>query len=258
MSAPRKLQIKRYGWIPDLPDSRDRMFAAPAATLGTLPARVDLTNRCPPIYDQGPLGSCTANAIAGALQFDEMKQREADAFAPSRLFIYYNERVIEGTVEEDSGAMLRDGIKSVARQGAPHEAVWPYKVTKFRDKPSAAAYRDAAAHQALLYQRVPRMLDQMKGCLAEGYPFVFGFSVYESFESAAVARSGVVPLPSPRESLLGGHAVLAVGYDDAATRFVLRNSWGSGWGRAGYGTIPYDYLLDVNLSDDFWTVRLVA
>jgi C1A family cysteine protease len=253
----RKRKIKRYGWIPDLPDSRDRMFAAPSATLGALPPRVDLRAQCPPVYDQGALGSCTANAIAGALQFGEMKQAEADAFAPSRLFIYYNERVIEGTVDEDSGAMLRDGIKSVAKQGAPHEALWPYRITKFRDKPSAAAYKDAAHHQALLYQRVPRTRDQMKGCLADGYPFVFGFSVYESFESAAVARSGVVPLPSPRESLLGGHAVLAVGYDDATSRFVLRNSWGGGWGQAGYGTIPYDYLLDLNLSDDFWMVRLV-
>jgi C1A family cysteine protease len=251
------MKIKRYGWIPDLPDSRDRMFAAPPATLGALPASVDLRGQCPPVYDQGALGSCTANAIAGALQFDEMKQAEADAFAPSRLFIYYNERVIEGTVDEDSGAMLRDGIKSVSKQGAPHEALWPYKVTTFRDKPGAAAYKDAARHQALLYQRVPRTLDQMKGCLADGYPFVFGFSVYESFESAAVARSGVVPLPSPRESLLGGHAVLAVGYDDASARFVLRNSWGGAWGQAGYGTIPYEYLLNANLSDDFWTVRLV-
>lgn len=257
MPATRKRKIKRYGWIPDLPDSRDRMFAAPAATLGALPPRVDLRGQCPAVYDQGSLGSCTANAIAGALQFDEMKQAEADAFTPSRLFIYYNERVIEGTVEEDSGAMLRDGIKSVAKQGAPHETLWPYQVAKFRDKPSAAAYRDAARHQALLYQRVPRTLEQMQGCLADGYPFVFGFSVYESFETAAVARTGVVPMPAPRESLLGGHAVLAVGYDNATSRFVLRNSWGAGWGRSGYGTIPYDYLLDGGLSDDFWTVRLV-
>ena len=253
----RTRKIKRYGWIPDLPDSRDRMFAAPAATIGALPPRVDLRGRCPAVYDQGALGSCTANAIAGALQFDEMKQDPAGAFTPSRLFIYYSERVIEGTVDEDSGAMLRDGIKSVARQGAPHETLWPYRVARFRDKPTAAAYRDAAKHQALLYQRVPRTLEQMKGCLADGFPFVFGFSVYESFESAAVAKSGAVPMPSPREALLGGHAVLAVGYDDAASRFVLRNSWGRAWGQAGYGTMPYRYLLDANLSDDFWTVRLV-
>jgi len=251
------MKIKRYGWIPDLPDQRDRMFAAAPSTMGALPPRVDLRPSCPPVYDQGSLGSCTANAIAGALQFDEIKQQETDAFTPSRLFIYYNERVIEGTVDEDSGAMLRDGIKSVANQGAPHETLWPYRVSQFRTKPSAAAYRDAAGHQAVLYQRVPRTIDQFKGCLADGYPFVFGFSVYESFESAAVARSGVVPMPRPRESLLGGHAVLAVGYDDASGRFIVRNSWGPGWGQAGYCTMPYAYLLDGGLSDDFWTVRLV-
>jgi len=257
MSAPRKTKIKRYGWIPDLPDHRDRMFAAAPSTIGALPPRVDLRPSCPPVYDQGSLGSCTANAVAGALQFDEIKQQEADAFTPSRLFIYYNERVIEGTVDEDAGAMLRDGIKSVARQGAPHETLWPYLVSKFRTRPSAAAYKDAAGHQALLYQRVPRTIDQFKGCLADGYPFVFGFSVYESFESAAVARSGAVPMPRPREVLLGGHAVLAVGYDDASGRFLVRNSWGTGWGQAGYCTMPYAYLLDGGLSDDFWTVRLV-
>ena len=257
MPAPRRLKIKRYGWIPDLPDRRDRMFAAEPATLGALPPRVDLRAQCPPVYDQGALGSCTAHAIAGALQFDESKQQEADAFTPSRLFIYYNERVIEGTVDEDSGAMLRDGIKSVAKQGAPHERLWPYVIAKFRTKPVPPAYKDAAKHQALLYQRVPRSLEQIKGCLAGGYPFVFGFSVYESFESAAVARNGQVPMPGPRETLLGGHAVLAVGYDDAAARLWVRNSWGARWGQDGYFTMPYAYLLDEGLSDDFWTVRLV-
>jgi C1A family cysteine protease len=252
------MKIKRYGWIPDLPDQRDRLFAAPPATLGALPPRVDLREGCPAVYDQGALGSCTANAIAGALQFDEIKQRESDGFTPSRLFIYYNERVIEGTIDQDAGAMLRDGIKSVASQGAPHESLWPYLVSTFRSKPSAAAYKDAAGHRALLYQRVSRTLDQIRGCLAGGYPFVFGFSVYESFESAAVARTGVVPMPRPAETLLGGHAVLAVGYDDPTQRVLVRNSWGGGWGRAGYGTLPYAYLLDAGLSDDFWTVRLVA
>jgi C1A family cysteine protease len=257
MAAPRKLKIKRYGWIPDLPDQRDRMFAAPAPTLRALPPRVDLRSGCPPIYNQGALGSCTANAIAGALQFDQIKQGQADRFTPSRLFIYYNERVIEGTVDEDSGAMLRDGIKTVAKQGAPHEPLWPYVVAKFRSRPAAAAYKDAAKHQALLYQRLPRTIDQIRGCLADGYPFVFGFSVYESFESAAVARTGTVPMPAPREVLLGGHAVLAVGYDEPSQRIVARNSWGATWGDDGYFTMPYAYLLDGGLSDDFWTVRAV-
>ena len=249
---------KHYGWVPDLPDQRDKAFRAPLARLGPLPKNVDLRPQCPPVYDQGQLGSCTANAIAGALAFDQMKQKMTDIFPPSRLFIYYNERVMENTVDQDAGAMIRDGIKSVSKQGAPHEALWPYVISKFRTKPSAAAVTDGGKHAAVLYQRVDQDLAQMRGCLAAGYPFVFGFSVYESFEGDAVAKSGRVNMPKKAEKMIGGHAVLAVGYDHAAKRFIVRNSWGSGWAMDGYFTIPYAYLLDSNLSDDFWTVKLVA
>jgi C1A family cysteine protease len=249
--------VRWYGWVPDLPDHRDRIYQAPLAMLGPLPAKVDLRDQCPPVYNQGGLGSCTANAIAGALEFDQMKQRQADVFVPSRLFIYYNERVMEGNVDEDSGAMLRDGIKSVAKQGAPHERVWPYVISKFRRKPSAAAYKDARLHNAILYQRLHQDIQQLRGCLASGFPFTFGFSVYTSFESDAVARTGRVPMPAPKEKQLGGHAVLAVGYDHAKEHLIVRNSWGADWGMNGYFTMPYAYLLDENLSDDFWTIKLV-
>src|SRR4030095_2793109 len=117
-SPARIRKIKRYGWIPDIPDQRDFLYAAPPAFLRALPPKVDLRKKCPPVYDQGQLGSCTANAIAGAIEFDQMKEQLPQIFLPSRLFIYYNERVIEGTVDSDSGAMLRDGIKTVAKQGA--------------------------------------------------------------------------------------------------------------------------------------------
>jgi C1A family cysteine protease len=254
-AVPRSSQW--YGWVPDLPDQRDLVFRAPLAAIGPLPRQVDLRAACPPVYDQGQLGSCTANAIAAAVEFDQMKQGLADVFPPSRLFVYYNERVMEGTVDEDAGAMIRDGIKSVSKQGAPHEALWPYTIGKFRTKPSPPAFKDARKHPAVLYQRVSPDLPQLRGCLASGYPFVFGFSVYESFESPAVAKSGRVPMPKPKEKLLGGHAVLAVGYDHAKARFIVRNSWGPGWAQAGYFTMPYDYLLDGNLSDDFWTIKLV-
>ncbi len=254
---PGDRRIKRFGWIPDLPDLRDHVYAAPLAQIGPLPASVDLRPDCPPVYDQGQLGSCTANAIGAALEFDQMKQQQADVFTPSRLFIYYNERVMERTVDEDAGAMIRDGIKSVAKLGAPHEPLWPYVIAKFRKKPSAAAYKDAKKHQAVLYQRVVQTPEQLKGCLASGFPFVFGFSVYESFETQAVATSGHAPMPKPGERQLGGHAVMAVGYDDANGWFVVRNSWGTKWGMKGYFTLPFAYLLDDNLADDFWTIRLV-
>lgn len=247
-----------YGWVPDLPDHRDFLFAAPVETIAALPTSVDLRPNCPPVYDQGQLGSCTANAIGGALQFEQVKQG-LRSFIPSRLFIYYNERVIEGTVGTDSGAQIRDGVKSVGNIGACPETDWPYDIAQFAQKPpQVPAYRDAPLGKALLYHRVPQILGQMKGCLASGYPFVFGFTVYESFESNQVAQTGVAPMPAPGERVLGGHAVVAVGYEDKTQRFTARNSWGAGWGMNGYFTIPYAYLTDSNLADDFWTIRLVA
>jgi C1A family cysteine protease len=259
MPNPRNHTIKKYGWVPDLPDHRDFLYSAPQAVLGAkLPKSVDLRPKCPPIYDQGQLGSCTGNAIAGAFQFEQMKQNIPN-WIPSRLFIYYNERVIEGSVSSDNGAQIRDGVKSISTTGVCPEKDWPYDITKFAVKPpDPPCYIDAAKNTVTSYQRVPQILNQMKGCLASGYPFVFGFSVYESFESTQVAQTGHAPVPHPGEKQIGGHAVLAVGYEDAHQWFIARNSWGTGWGMQGYFTIPYTYLTDSNLADDFWTIRLVA
>ena len=179
-------------------------------------------------------------------------------FVPSRLFIYYNERVIEGTVGFDSGAQLRDGIKSVASQGVCPELEWPYVIDNFTTKPSAKAYKDAKLDRAVSYQSLVQDLNQMKGCLASGYPFIFGFTVYQSFESEAVKRTGHAPMPGWGERPIGGHAVMAVGYDDASQWFLVRNSWGAAWGMKGYFTMPYSYLIQAGLSRDFWTIRLVG
>jgi len=250
-------KITNYGWQPDLPDQRDLSYAAPRPVLRALPAKVDLRKTCPPVYDQGQLGSCTANAIGAAFQFEMLKQDAKNAFMPSRLFIYYNERVIEHCVNSDNGAQIRDGIKSVHHQGVCPETVWPYDTNAFAKKPNEACYSIASDYQVLNYQRVSRALNQFKGCLADGYPFVFGFTVYDSFEGPQVAKSGKLNMPKKTESVAGGHAVMAVGYDDIAKRFIVRNSWGANWGLKGYFTMPYDYLLSGNLSDDFWTIRLV-
>jgi C1A family cysteine protease len=248
---------KNYGWIPDLPDHRDFAYAAPLRVAAALPAKVDLRRKCPPVLNQGDLGSCTANAIGNAHRFEQMRQGVAGDFLPSRLFIYYNERAIEGTIQSDSGAQIRDGIKSVAKKGACPEKMWPYVISKFARQPPAAASKEALKHQALSYMRIAQNIALMKGCLASGYPFVFGFTVYDSFESDAVAKSGTVPMPAPGEGVQGGHAVLAVGYDDAKQRITVMNSWGTGWGMKGFFTMPYAYLTDSNLADDFWTIRLV-
>jgi len=272
MTSPtrRSGTIAHYGWVRDLPDARDHLYSAPHIALAALPASVDLTSGLPDAYDQGQIGSCTANAISGAFEFALRKQNLAD-FMPSRLFIYYNERAIEGHTGTDSGAQIRDGMASIAKQGVCAETEWPYDATPAdpntgqfpagaRDgqKPTAACYADALKNRATGYQRLTQDINQLKGCLAAGYPFVLGFTVYESFESQEVAQSGNAPMPKPGEQVLGGHAVLAVGYDDATNRFRVRNSWGTGWGQNGYFTIPYAYLTNTQLSSDFWTLRVVS
>jgi C1A family cysteine protease len=274
MSTPNQPVVKRktarYGWVPDLPDARDHLYGAPAIALAALPPSADLRPGCPPVYNQGRIGSCTANAIAGAFEFDLMKQGLSD-FMPSRLFIYYNERNMEGHVGFDSGAQIRDGVKSVATLGVCSETDWPYDDTpaasdggafpagaKEAEQPPPQCYQDALNNRVTTYSRVVRDLNQMRGCLASGSPFLFGFTVYESFESQAVAQSGVASMPQPGEQVLGGHAVLAVGYDDAAQTFTVRNSWGPTWGQAGYFTLPYAYLTTRGLSSDFWTLRIVT
>jgi len=265
---------RSYGWIPDLPDQRDHVYRTAGVVLdglgielrGTpaLPAHVDLRPQCPPVYDQGQLGSCTGNAIAGAIEFERWKQGLA-RWTPSRLFIYYNERVMEGTVASDSGASIRDGMKSVASQGdtpeepgfAPASDSWPYDPSQFAVEPWSGCYANAMHYTTYEYLSVSQDVDDMRACLAAGYPFVFGWTVYESFESAAVAATGRVPMPGMFERVVGGHATVAVGYDDPSSVFIVRNSWGSSWGDAGYFYLPYAYLAHPNLADDLWTIRLV-
>lgn len=270
MTSPARRRIARYGWITDLPDARDHLYSAPRAALTTLPTSTDLSSGLPDAYDQGHLGSCTANAIAGAFEFALRHQQLTD-FMPSRLFVYYNERAIEGHIGSDSGAQIRDGLRSVSKQGVCAESEWPYDSVaadpdtnvfppnaRAATKPTDKCYQDALANTITGYQRVNQDIDQLRGCLAAGYPFVFGFTVYSGFESDEVAATGEAQLPRPGEQVLGGHAVLATGYDDSQQRFLVRNSWGTAWGKDGYFTLPYAYLTNRRLASDFWTVRVVS
>lgn len=249
---------RKFGWRRDLPDVRDFQLAV-AAPKAPLPPKLDLTPQCPPVYNQGSLGSCTANGVGGCLQFTE-RELGFSARIPSRLFLYFNTRVIMGTVGEDSGASIRDSVKSAVKYGYPDEADYPYRVRDFAKKPPNSAYTKAKPRmlKAPWYGRVAQTAESLKSTLVSGNPIVFGFSVYESFMSAATAKSGVCPMPAKGEDMVGGHAVVLVGYDDERKAFLVRNSWGTAWGLNGYFWMPYDYVLNGNLCADFWTVLKVA
>ena len=236
------MDLVGFGWLPDLPDHRDYMLTLPPME-DQIPSKVDLRSNDSTIFDQGNLGSCTGNATAAAYMFNLKRQKES-LFTPSRLFIYYNGRKAMGTVKQDSGAMLRDCIKSVNVDGVCNEDTWPYDINRFTKKPKRKCYKEASNHQSISYSRVPRSLDSFKACLAYGLPFVFGFAVYESFVTRQVAQTGMMTWPTKDEKALGGHAVCCVGYDDSLDngRFIVRNSWGDRWGDKGYFYMPYEYL----------------
>jgi C1A family cysteine protease len=257
--APAGLAVrtqKRYGWRPDSPDMRDFLLAV--EPMKAMPPAMSLRKQMPPVYDQGQLGSCTANSVGAILEFNELKQKETDAATPSRLFIYYNERAMEGTISQDSGAEIRDGIKSVAQLGAPPETIWPYDINKFARKPPAAAYKAGVKHQAIRYARVAQTTVAIQSVLASGFPISYGFTVYESFESD-VGANGIVPMPQPDEKTLGGHAVVAVGYKTIRGQlyFECRNSWGPGWADHGYFWMPASYISSASLARDFWVIEQV-
>jgi len=256
---------RKYGWIRSKVKDETAPKFHSLLTVENLPVKVDLRPKCPAVYNQGSLGSCTANAIAGALEFDLIKEK-LPVFQPSRLFIYYNERVIEGTVDEDAGAEIHDGIHTVAKFGVPPEPLWTYSDDdiKFKQKPSPSVYVAASLHKGIKYESLAQSILTFKQALASGYPFVFGFTVYSSFESPEVAQSGVLKFPDfDNEEILGGHAVLAVGYDDTKKVFIVRNSWGEHWGQKGYFTMPYEYLVgddqDGNsLASNFWKINNIV
>lgn len=271
---PRK--IARYGWSPDRPDVRDFKFhkTFKIASPTTLPGRVDLRDRMPQVYDQGNLGSCTANAIAAAIEF-ELRKAGENAYTPSRLAIYYQERLIEGFPDQDTGAEIRDGMQVINNFGAAHESLWPYDESKFAIEPPANVWLDGTHGFVTGYYAIDQKINLLKQCLVDGFPFVFGFSVYDSFEGPVVEKTGILADPQRGEAMQGGHAVLAVGYinsewlplrltnnaslgkDPSGGYVIVRNSWGPEWGEKGYFYMPWSYILNPDLASDFWTVRTV-
>lgn len=266
---PGAYRIKRFGWLPDPFDHRDLTLQSTkvqqalkgtqsrskgrikAAVPKKLPASVDLRNVCSSIEDQEMLGSCTAQAAVGVLEFvwKQTYGRHVDA---SRLFVYKATRNLLGWTG-DTGAFVRTAIKAVRLFGACPEDYWPYDISQFDVEPPAFCYSFAQNFKALVYYRLQETVLELKRSLAQGVPFAFGFACFESLEGEEVRRTGIIPFPQLNESQIGGHAVVAVGYNDQKKWFVIRNSWGRGWGKDGYGYLPYQYF-DANLADDCWCI----
>ena len=247
---PRTLEPQRtLQWVRDIVDTRDYKYTLVGSSTST---KVDLRPYCTLIEDQGRLGSCTGNAIAGAIEL--LNKRNGKHRDISRLFIYYYERLLLGTVNFDSGAYIRDGIKVTYKYGAASEHLWPYFIDRFKKPPSKEAIIDATKRKVTRYERVA----DHAGCidaLNNGYPVTIGFDVYSSF--MRINNTGVMSYPKVGESYLGGHAVLLVGYDLNKQHYIVRNSWGTRWGDKGYFYMPFKVIQNTRMSADFWVIKQV-
>ena len=216
-----------------------------------LPSCIDLRIKMPKIYNQGELGSCTANALCAIVGYDDPK------LIGSRLFLYYNERKLENDIPDDAGATLSDGIKCLQTYGLCQETLWPYNISKFAIRPSDECYTQSGLHKVLKVKNIQNDLISMKTSLANGLPFVVGITIYKSFENDIVTSTGIVPMPNiETEQLLGGHAVVCVGYNDTKKMWLMRNSWGTDWGLKGYFYLPYEYLTG-DLATDLWNISSI-
>ena len=216
---------------------------------GLLPTTADIRENCAPVYDQGKLGSCTAFAMTKGLR-EYMQRKNGERQEPlSALFSYYETRARLGSVGEDSGGTITDGMAALKQVGAAPETTWPYEIAKFTVKPPAAAYSAAGEFKVKEITQLAG-LDDVKASLAAGNPVAFGFIVYEKFMK--IGADGKMPMPGMFEKRLGGHAVLAVGYDDTQKHLIVRNSWSSKWADKGYFYMPYDFAKS-GKAMDFWT-----
>jgi C1A family cysteine protease len=248
----------------DIVDKRDHQFLSRVPKNVILKEvifdPVNLSNKLGPVRDQGTIGSCTAFAATALVRY----VREVSfmqAFPPSALFTYYATRLIGGTVNQDSGAYVRDAIKSTVNSGITEQSRWPYDVSKFKLRPSRPAWRSAKKNQTLEYLRITKgSVAQMKQCLADGFPFIFGILIYESFFDTVVENTGVVSKPNVRtESFEGGHCMICSGWRliGGEPYFIVQNSWGTAWGDRGYCYIPQSVMADEKLVMDLWTIREV-
>lgn len=253
--------MRKFGWLPELADPRDYdIDLHPTMASGlrpafppSLPDHVDLTKHCSPIEDQGRLGSCTAQAVIGCAEYYQ-RQRSGRHTDASRLFLYWTSRHLHGWTG-DTGCYVRSAMKAMSVFGAPPERYWPYNPAELDTEPGPFSFAYAQRFRVTAYYRLdrvsrtrPQLLDTIRRVISYGIPVVFGFVVF-SYGSS----DGTFPMPEPGDRALGGHAVVAVGYDDAIGALRVRNSWGTRWGEDGYGWLPYGYVLE-GLSSDFWAI----
>lgn len=216
---------------------------------------IDHRKTCPEVYLQGDIGSCTSSALCCIYYHNLIEFGYKDIFLPSRLFIYYNTRMMNHSINIDNGGSIRDALKAMHAYGVCPEKMWKYNNDNFAVSPSPEAYDFGRHHKSIIYARVPQDIIQLKQCLIEGYLFAFGMSVYSNFESDETEKTGILNMPSENDVYKGGHAVCAVGFDDEKSIFIVRNSWGDQWGDHGYFYLPYAYMLDKNLVYDIWAFR---
>lgn len=251
---PKPIAIveKPLGYVPDVVDNRDYIYNP---TLSISPTPIFLISKLPPILDQGKLGSCVSNAVANSLRYiySRLKKNNNNW---SRLFNYYYTRVIENTVNIDNGCQIRNAFKVCNKTGSCYETVWPYTISKFKIQPSITAVNAAKKNIITKYNRVDQTRSAIQACLFSSNTVVVGFSCFTSLFSTYTTTTGNITYPIARERYLGGHCVLLVGYDDTTEKYTFMNSWGTKWGKKGFGTIPYSYLENPSLAGDFWTLTL--
>lgn len=247
--------LRSYGLRRDRHDPRDRLFMPPPGLLSApLPPAADVRRCCPPVMDQGELGACVEHGTTGALRYLLISAGRPDV-PLSRLQLYYDVRKREGTIDDDAGGEIRDAIKCVATAGVAPERDWPYDVKKFKLPPPPACYVDPLRLRAISYERVAVSVLEVKSALAAGFPVVIGLDLYESFESDAVARTGVVPMPGRSEQMVGGHCMYAVGYGQRPHTFTVRNSWNTDWGDSGDCYFPEAYIGSGTYGSDYWVIK---
>jgi C1A family cysteine protease len=251
----------KYQWKPDTKKDYPRFNHLALSGYPLLPDVMDMRPHLSAVEDQGDLGSCTGNALVGAMEYLENKSLGFENDHPnfvnlSRLFVYFNERMMEGTINKDDGALICDGVMTLSQYGVCSELIWPYTISQYKLKPPDPAYTEALTRRITVFSKVDQTNEALRRTLAAGNPIVVGITLYDSFESDAVAADGKVPMPNTRtEKCLGGHAVLICGYDHINQVYIVRNSWGPDWGDKGYFYLPYDYVESADFASDFWVLN---